>query len=326
MRACPRLDDRALGYYALPRERTALSLPGMNTFLMLVPDFALILLGWGLRRRAGLGDAFWTGLEKLVYFVLFPALLFSAVMRTHIVLGEVLPLLLSGVAIMALGLVAGLVAQPIMGLDALSFSSRLQCAFRFNSYIAIAVVGKVHGAAGISLMGALMGATVPVANITAVSLMARHGEGNVLREVARNPLVIATLSGVVCNLLGFTVPVPISQFLARLADASIALGLLAVGAALRGGNPGGHWFGAGWLLAVKLMLLPLFAWWAAPWLGLQGMARDVAVIFAALPTASSAYILTTRMGGDGQGVAWLISASTLLAVFSMTLWLRVLGV
>jgi predicted permease len=39
-----------------------------------------------------------------------------------------------------------------------------------------------------------------------------------------------------------------------------------------------------------------------------------------MPTASSAYILAMRMGGDGRSVAWLISASTLLAMLSLPLW------
>ena len=55
----------------------------MSSVLLLLPDFALILLGFGLRRAMHLGDHFWVGLEKLIYFVLFPALLFHAIARTR---------------------------------------------------------------------------------------------------------------------------------------------------------------------------------------------------------------------------------------------------
>ncbi|MCB1953808.1 MAG: AEC family transporter, partial [Rhodocyclaceae bacterium] len=118
--------------------------------------------------------------------------------------------------------------------------------------------------------------------------------------------------------------VPAQSFLTRLADASIALGLLAVGAALRWGQAGGRWTGSVWIMSVKLLCLPAVVWFVGPWLGLSGAARDVAVIFAALPSASSAYILAMRMGGDGPGVAWLISATTLLAVPTLTFWLGLL--
>jgi len=74
------------------------------------------------------------------------------------------------------------------------------------------------------------------------------------------------------------------------------------------------------LLGIKLLALPLAAIFIGPWLGLSGLYLHVAVLFAALPTASSAYILAMRMGGDGQSVAWLISASTLGSMVTMPLW------
>ena len=83
-------------------------------------------------------------------------------------------------------------------------------------------------------------------------------------------------------------------FLGRLAEASIALGLLAVGAALQMGGAAGVKGLAAWLIVVKLLLLPLVAVFVGPLLGLSGLYYQVAVLFAALPTASSAYILAVR--------------------------------
>jgi hypothetical protein len=297
----------------------------MQTFLLLLPDFALILLGAGLRRYLALGDGFWLGLEKLVYFVLFPALLFGALLRTQIDWAATAPLFACGLVTMASGFLLGLAGRPLAGLAPMAFASRLQCAYRFNTYVGIAVAGKVHGAAGIAAMGSLAGAMVPFANIMAVGMLARHGQGGLPRELARNPLVLATLAGLLANALGLALPVPAQQFLQRLADASVTLGLLAVGAALRWGRTEGHWFGSAWIVAIKLAILPLVAWLVARQLGLTGLALEVAVLFAALPSASSAYILAMRMGGDGPGVAWLISATTVLAVFTLTFWLAWLG-
>lgn len=296
----------------------------MSLFLLLVPDFALILLGGGLRRWSGFPAPFWEGLERLVYFVLFPALLFGAVARTRIDFAATAPLFACGALSMLGGLALGALARPFMGVDGLAFASRVQCAFRFNTYIAIAVAGKLYGASGISLMGVLCGALVPLANLMAVGLLARHGEGRIVRELLRNPLILATLAGLLFNLAGLTLWQPVAQLLARLADASIALGLLAVGSALRRGSPGGHWLGAAWLCAIKLVGLPVIAWLLAPQLGLEGIARTIAVLFAAMPASSSAYILAVRMGGDGPGAAWLISTTTLLSVFTLSGWLSLL--
>ncbi|MCB1909445.1 MAG: AEC family transporter [Rhodocyclaceae bacterium] len=297
----------------------------MHTLLLLLPDFALILLGAALHRAAGLPESFWPGLEKLVYFVLFPALLFLALARVELDVAETLPMFVVGLLSMAAAFLLGLAGRPVMGLSPMGFASRLQCAFRFNTYIGIAIAGKLHGAAGIAAMGALCGVMVPFANIAAVSLMARHGQGRLVAELSRNPLVLATLAGLAFNLAGGTLAVPLQQLLQRLADASVALGLLAVGAALRWSGTGGRLAGSLWIATVKLLLMPMVAWLLAPRLGLQGLERDIVVMFAALPSASSAYILAMRMGGDGKGVAWLISATTLGAVLSMWAWLAALA-
>ncbi len=296
----------------------------MDTFLLLLPDFSLILLGSLLFRRGGFGAGFWAGLEKLVYFVLFPALLFGALARVQISFETTLPLFLSGLVVMVGGFLLGLAPRRWMGLMPMAFASRVQCAYRFNTYIGMAVAGKVYGAAGLATMGVLCGTMVPFANLMAVSMLARHGQGRIVRELTRNPLILATLAGLLFNVLGLSLPEPVAGFLGRLADASIALGLLAVGAALRWGHVGGHWGGSVWIAAVKLLALPAIAWFASDALGLVGVARGVAVLFASLPSASSAYILATRMGGDGPGVAWLISATTLAAMPTMAFWLGLL--
>lgn len=64
---------------------------------------------------------------------------------------------------------------------------------------------------------------------------------------------------------------------------------------------------------VKLGALPPTALGLGALFGLNGLALGT-LLFAALPRASSAYILAMRMGGDGPGVAWLITATTVLAV------------
>ncbi|MDK9723384.1 MAG: AEC family transporter [Sterolibacteriaceae bacterium MAG5] len=295
----------------------------MTTALALLPDFALILLGFGLRRAMHLGDHFWAGLEKLVYFVLFPALLFNALVRTAIDWQAAAPLAATGALAMGVAMVLGGAARWLFPQSPISFASQFQCAFRFNSYIGLAVAGNLHGAAGIAAMGLLTGAMVPLANVAAVWMLARHGSAGVWRELAKNPLILATLAGLLWNLAGWPVPTPALKFLGRLSEASITLGLLAVGSALklRGAFGGGGYGAALWLSAVKLLAMPAATLLLARGFGLTGVYFDVALAFAALPTATSAYILTQRMGGDGPRVAWIISATTLAAMVTLPAWL-----
>jgi malonate transporter and related proteins len=298
----------------------------MQTAFALFPDFALILLGYGLRRWMALGDHFWAGLEKLVYFVLFPALLFNAITKTPISFAAV-PLIGVGATAMAGAMLLALLARPFLKLTPISYASQFQCTFRYNSYIGLAVAAKLHGAAGLAAMGILAGGMVPFANLAAVWMLARHGSTSVWRELAKNPLFLSTLIALLWNLASLPVPAPVGQFLGRLGEAAIALGLLAVGAALKLSGtlgPTGR-VAAGYFLAVKLLAMPLIALTAARLIGLQGIHFDVVMAFAALPTASSAYILAQRMGGDGPRVAWLISASTLLGMVTLPTWLASLA-
>ncbi len=292
----------------------------MPTALQLLPDFALILLGVGIRRWMHLGDHFWTGVEKLVYFILFPALLINAIVKTRLDLGAALPLLATAFAAMLGGMLLALLPRLVIKIPPLTFASLFQCGYRFNSYIALAIAGMLYGAAGIATMGLIVGAAVPLANLVSVWMLARHGEAGLWREVARNPLIWGTAAGFLLNLAGFLPPPPLQAFLGRLADAAIALGLITVGAALRlNGTPGVRGYSL-WLLGVKLVALPLIAASVGVLLGLDAMNYRVVVLFAALPTASSAYILAMRMGGDGRSVAWLISATTLGSMLTLPLW------
>src|SRR5574343_260928 len=292
----------------------------MNTALLLLPDFALILLGAAIRRWMHLGGHFWSGVEKLVYFILFPALLINAITKSRLDLGAALPLLATAFVAIAGGMLLGIVPKLFSRMPALTYASMFQCAYRFNSYIALAVAGMLFGAPGIATMGLIVGAAVPFANLISVWMLARHGEPRLLREVARNPLIWGTATGFLLNVAGFVPPAPLQAFLGRLADASIALGLITVGAALRLDGVAGARGYASWLLAVKLLALPVVAIAVGSLLGLSALNFQVVVLFAALPTASSAYILAMRMGGDGRSVAWLISATTLCSLVTLSGW------
>lgn len=292
----------------------------MTTALLLFPDFALILLGAAIRRWMHLGDHFWNGVKKLVYFILFPALLINSLVKAKLDLLSAFPLLATAFVAIVAGMLLGLLPRMFSKVPALTFASMYQCAFRYNSYIGLAVVSMLFGQSGVATLGIIIGTAVPLVNVVAIGMLARHGQLGLWREVLRNPLIWATIIGLSLNLVGYVPPAPVLAFLGRLAEASIALGLLAVGAALQMGGAAGVKGLAAWLIVVKLLLLPLVAVFVGPLLGLSGLYYQVAVLFAALPTASSAYILAVRMGGDGKSVAWLISASTLASMLTLTLW------
>jgi len=76
---------------------------------------------------------------------------------------------------------------------------------------------------------------------------------------------------------------------------------------------------------IKLVLMPAFVLGFALLLGMDAVSRDVALLFAALPTATSAYILARQLGGDAELIAALITSQTLLAMLTLPLWLHLAG-
>lgn len=292
----------------------------MSIFSILIPDFTLILLGFILFKRARFGVEFWSGLEKLVYFVLFPPLLFYATAKTPFHLAESSKLLQTALLSLLAAIALGWLAKPLFKAGPMIFESGVQTAFRFNSYIALAVASRLAGDRGTSTMALIIGFAVPLCNMAAVHALA-HKRGGLGMALLKNPLLMATIAGMSFNLLGLHVPEAAGAVFTRLGSASLAIGLITVGAGLRlSGVSRSTGIGAYFLL-VKLLLLPAIALLLGRWFDLTPLHLQIVVMFCALPTASSAYVLATRMGGDGPFVAFLVSAGTLLSVLTLPLWL-----
>lgn len=293
----------------------------MSIALIILPIFALILLGWVLKRWVEPAEAFWRGLERLIYFVFFPALLFHSLSQAVIDLDAAWPMLATGIAYTLAGMGLGYASKWLFHDPPLVFASAFQCSFRFNSYVGLAVAGGLHGAQGIAAIGLLMGFLVPMANVAAVSLLARHGQGDWLKSIIGNPLILATAGGVAFSLAGLHLPTLLDHTLELLARASLPLGLVAVGAGIRAtglSHARGHlWYG----VTVKLVVLPAIAWALGRAAGLTGLWFETALLLAALPHSTVAYVLAVRMGGDGQVTAAQVTVTTLLSLLTLPLWL-----
>ena len=293
----------------------------MSDALLLLPDFALIVCGFLICRFTPMGRPVWDGAERLVYYLLFPALLFTAIVRNPLALGTALPLAGSALAVVAAGVVMAYALRAFPGVDARLHASGAQTAFRFNSYVALALSERLAGSAGVAWMALLVSVCVPLCNVAAVWPLARNGGHGYTRELARNPLILATASGLVFNLLGLKLPALVDTTLGRMGAAALPLGLMAVGAGLTlGALREGPRLAAA-LLTIKHALMPALALALVLALGLPAGQQLVVVAFAAMPTASSAYVLAVRMGGHGGFTAGLVTVSTLIGMASLPLWL-----
>ncbi|KAI1695366.1 membrane transport protein [Ditylenchus destructor] len=290
--------------------------------LLLLPDFLLIVAGFLLCRYTPLDRPVWEAAEKLVYFLLFPVLLFNSISRSTLSPGDTLTLMGGGLGVLLAGVAMAYALRWVPGIAPRDHASGSQVAFRFNTFVGLALAERLSGAQGVAWIAMIVAVCVPLANVAAVYPLARHGGHGYLRELSRNPLIVATLAGLTANLLGLRLPEPAAISLQKIGLAALPLGLMAVGAGLRLGALKDAPRLAAALLAIKHLMLPLVAIALGLWLGLPAPQAALLIAFAALPTASSAYVLAVRMGGNGPFVAGLVTVSTLLGMIVLPMWLE----
>jgi malonate transporter len=293
----------------------------MNVALLVLPDFLLIGFGWLLHRKFSFTRDFFASLEKLIYYVLFPALLFQSIVRVPITVSSAADLFFATASVAAIGVVLSWLALPFLRPTALAMASGAQCGYRFNTYISLALAPSLAGATGQTTMALIIGFAVPLVNLAAVYALARQQGSGLFGALLRNPLLMSTVAALMCNFAGLQLPQLVDTLFVRLGSASIALGILCVGASLTW-QPGQTQFSLiGWMLTVKLLLLPACAWFIADWLGLDPLKRQMIILFAAMPPATGAYVLAVRMGGDGRLVSLMISIGIPLSALTLPFWL-----
>jgi len=306
-------------------------MPGVSVLPLLTalwPLFALIIGGYCLRRWNFPGEAFWPGAERINYFILFPALLFSSLAHAPLD-NPALPRLALAV-LLGLGLAwaALLLLRRWLRWPAGRFGVFTQGGLRFNTYLGLAAISSLYGTEGMILAALLLALLVPAVNVLSVwSLSADHAVSprSLMLPVLRNPLILACLAGILFNLSGFGLDGGSERLLGLLAAASLPLGLLCVGAALKPEELGGEVFALFGNSLLRLLFMPLLAWCVATGLHLPALERTMLVLFFALPTAPTAYVLTRQLNGDSHLMAGIITLQTLLAAVSLPLLLVLLA-
>jgi malonate transporter len=293
----------------------------VNFAQLLFPDFSLILCGYLVCRYTALNRTVWQQVESLVYYFLFPVLLFHSIVKSPLDLAAASSLIAAGLTmgVAGIALAYSLPYLPWIGahIDRREHAAAAQVAFRFNSFIALALADRLAGAEGLLLIAVLIGVCVPLFNVAAVWPMARHANSGFLSALVRNPLIIATATGLAANLLGFQMPNWLEPTVSRIGAASLALGLMAAGAGMQLGPLASAKTLTVSLLAIRHFFIPLIALGLSWVFRLTPVQTTVLLSFSALPTASSCYVLAARMGYNGALVAGMVTLSTLLGIISL---------
>ncbi|TMV90816.1 AEC family transporter [Thioclava sp. BHET1] len=273
------------------------------------PLFALICLGFVLNRAGFPAQGFWPAAERLNYFVLFPALLVSSLINAPVHDPAIWRLGGAALATIAVAAVLLYALRRLWSVPARRFGPALQGVVRFNTYLGLALTARLAGPEGLSRAALVLAVAVPFVNVLSIlALSETRSPLAIARNMLRNPLILACVAGLALASLGAGLPFGMHDFLVVLARGSLPLGLLCVGAALQITALRGD---LGPLLgnaALRLLAMPLLAAGIGHLFGLAGTDALVLVVFCAIPTATSAYVLTRQLGGDGPFMAGIVTA------------------
>jgi predicted permease len=305
----------------------------MAVISALLPVFLVIALGVLLKQTLLPDRSAWDSLERLTFYVLFPALL--TVTTATADLSEVPVAGVGGAlffAIIILSAILLLFRLPIsraLGINGAAFTSVFQGAVRWNTYVALAIAGTMFGTPGLALASVAIVAMVPILNFICVLVLARYAADKApdtrttALMVLRNPLIWSVLAGIAINVSGLSLPDIAVSLLEILGRGALALGLLAVGAGLELGKALRPNLAVIVTVFLKLAVMPAVAIGLALWFGLSGPPLLVVAIASSVPSAPGAYILARQMGGDAPLYAHLLTMQTLVALLTIPLVLAI---
>jgi malonate transporter and related proteins len=303
----------------------------LTVFAALVPIFLLIVLGFVLRRVLLKKDTAWNGLEQLVYYVMFPALLVDSLGHANLasvpLAGAGGALLLAIVVMSAFCLALRPLLVSKLKIDGPAFSSVFQGSTRWQTFVALSVAGSLWGNLGMTIASVAMVTMIPVLNIFSVAVLAHYAAPQrlswpaILLTIARNPLIWACLVGLLINVLHVPFPQPLHDFADSLGRCSLAIGLLVVGAGLHFEGLRRSGASAGLAVFLKLIVMPVIAITLGRAFGLAGSNLAVVACCASVPAASNSYILARQMGGDAPLMAQILTLQTILAVLTMPVFI-----
>lgn len=299
-----------------------------NALAAIMPVFGVIGIGFIAKTLKIVPDSAWPAVNSFGYWMLYPAFLFSTVASADFSGPHTFPFLACLIAGFGAAAIWGLTLRLAFKGNGPAFTSVFQGSVRWNGFIMLASAPALYGPQGTALVALAFGPVVAFVNLISVSVLARWGDndvkptiGGALSEIARNPLVIASLIGVIANLTGFTKLLgPGADAIALLGRAALPIALVSVGAALSLSGLTKTPLHLGLGVASKLLVAPILMLGIAHWIGLPPLLVAVVVGLASMPSAPASYVLAREMGGDAPLMAGIVTATTLLALITIPFW------
>jgi len=293
----------------------------------LLPIFLLILLGYFFKQIKFPDENFWKHLDKFNYFVLFPALLFYKLSSANIKNIVSFDFIITTVIALIVVSILVIFVNKILKFENSAFTSIYQGAIRFNTYVFLALTDALLSAEGFVMGLLLMTFIIPFINVLCISIFTTYVPKNkitvisFIKSIITNPLIVACILGGIFSVFGLSFPILIDNTLSILTSAALPLGLLSVGVGLHLSAIKETKMAVVVSTVGKLLVFPMIMYLICLVFGIEDETMILLVLFAAMPTASSAYVLARELGGDLKLMSSIISIQVILSIFTISIFI-----
>ncbi|MEL6767700.1 MAG: AEC family transporter [Pseudomonadota bacterium] len=302
------------------------------------PIFSIMALGYWAGWRGLLNSASTSALNRYVFLFALPAAMFVFTARADVAAVLNWPFiaayLLGSAGVVVLAVLA---AAFVFRLPRTEVAMHGALASYGNAgYMGIPIFLTAFGAEGIlpAIVVNLIGPMTAMAVVMLVLEVMQQPEASTAQHLKRigqtfvaNPVLVASLGGILFALVELPLPTPVGNLLDLLASSAGPTALFALGLSLVGNSVLGDLAEIGWQTVLKLVLHPLFVWLCATYVFvLDPFWAMSAVILAALPTGSSIFIVAEQYGVAPRRTSATVALTTLLSVGTLTALFIALGV
>lgn len=294
---------------------------------LIIPLFSIILVGYVFRKTSFVADTFVDDLNRLVFYIALPVTLFVETAD--------MPGVSPDIAVAAVAMFAAIVLTTFAAL-VVSFRIQpmrrgpfVQGSYRSNlAYLGLPVVSTLLGAQSLPIIAVAIATGVithTVVSILVLRLFQRNADAlsipQRLLEIAKNPLIVAVVLGLLVSALSIPLPSLAVDTLDLFSRVSLPLILLVVGFRLSFRNIGGSLAAAFGSALMKLVAMPLIMWAVLTWVfPATPFVRATMVLLLAMPTAVVSQSFAEVFEADEQLAAAVVSVSTLLAAVTIPVW------
>ncbi len=302
----------------------------LHVFYTIGPIFVIILLGWLLRTRGFLPFHLIGPLNRMVYYLAIPAMIFREVAHASFH-AHFQPLLL-GATLSAVVLVFGIAMGTgfLFSISNREFGTFLQSSFHGNfGYIGLAVAYYYLGKDGFTSASILAAFLMILQNFLSVLALQAFASGTrssrrpvfFAKKSIYNPVIFSSLAGIGFSLFQIPIPEPADRVLGIISGMALPLALLVIGASLSFGLIRSHLVPALGTGFMKLAVLPALGIGFYVWLGLPPEQFLPGLILLASPTATTTYVMAGEMEGSTELASAAISLNTLISAGTFVFWL-----